>query len=81
MQSTEDQWTTTMKAEDRKQGSPRLALRIKEAAEALGMSVDSFERYVEHQVELLRIGRMKLVPVAELQRYIDENSYRVGGDW
>ena len=70
-----------MQAEDGTGGVPRLALRMQEAAEALGMSVDSFERYVEHQIGLLRVGRLKLVPVTELKRFIDENAYRVGGDW
>jgi len=63
------------------QTGPQLALRFREAAQTLGISVESFERYVEPQLKLLRLGTMKLVPVCELQRFIDENSCRAGGDW
>jgi hypothetical protein len=68
-------------AEDVPTGMPRLTYRIKEAAAALGMSVDSFERYVEAEIKVLRLGSMKLVPPSELERFIEENAYRVGGDW
>jgi hypothetical protein len=81
MQSNEEQWTATMAAEDLKRGVPRMAFRIKEAAEALGMSQDSFERYVEGHVGVMRLGTMKLVPLAELERFVEENACRAGGDW
>jgi hypothetical protein len=58
---------------------PRLALTREEAAAALGMSLDSFERHVQPTVRLLRLGRMRLVPVAELQRWLDENAARTLG--
>jgi excisionase family DNA binding protein len=70
-----------MQANDSKSGVPRLTFRIKEAAEALGMSEDSFERYVESHIKLLRLGRLKLVPASELQRFVEENAYGVGGAW
>jgi len=60
---------------------PQLALRVKDAAQALGMSVDSFERYVEPDLKLLRLGKMKLVPTYELQRFVNENACRIGSDW
>ncbi len=44
-------------------GVPRIALTREEAARALGMSVDSFERYVQSEVRLIRRGRLRLVPV------------------
>jgi hypothetical protein len=55
---------------------PRIALSRAEAAESLGMSLDSFERYVQPYVRLVRRGRMRLVPVAELERWVDANAER-----
>jgi helix-turn-helix protein len=56
---------------------PRLALTRAEAAEALGMSLDSFERYVQADVRMIRRGRMRLVPVRELERWLDANAATV----
>ena len=56
---------------------PRIALTREEAAASLGMSVDSFERYVQPHVRLIRAGALRLVPVAELERWADENAARV----
>ncbi len=47
----------------------RLALQKPEAAEALSTSVDSFERYVQDEVRVIRRGRLRLYPVAELERW------------
>lgn len=55
---------------------PRLALTRDEAAAAIGMSLDSFERHVQPTLRLVRLGRMRLVPVAEMQRWLDENAKR-----
>ena len=55
---------------------PRLALTRKEAACACGMSLDSFERHVQPTLRLLRLGRMRLVPVRELDRWLDEHAQR-----
>lgn len=68
-------------AEDAPRVVPRLALRFTDAAEALDMSVDSFERYVASEIRILVCGRMKRAPIAELERYIEENAYQVGADW
>ena len=54
----------------------RLALTRAEAAETLGMSLDSFERYVQAEVRLVRRGRIRLVPVGELERWLAENAER-----
>jgi hypothetical protein len=53
-----------------------LALSREEAAAALGMSVDSFERHVQPTLRLVRLGRMRLVPVRELERWLDEHASR-----
>jgi hypothetical protein len=51
---------------------PRIALTREEAAAALGIGLDSFERYVQPHVRLIRWGRIRLVPVSELQRFADQ---------
>ena len=56
--------------------APRLALTRAEAAEALGISLDSFERYVQLELRLVRRGRLRLVPVSELTRWLDSNAAR-----
>lgn len=55
---------------------PRLALDRAEAAAALGMSLDSFERHVQPTLRLVRLGRMRLVPIRELERWLEENAGR-----
>ena len=55
---------------------PRLALTREEAAASLGMSLDSFERHVQPSLRMCRLGRMRLVPVTELERWLDENAQR-----
>jgi hypothetical protein len=53
---------------------PRLALSREEAAAAIGMSLDSFERHVQPTLRLCRLGRMRLVSVRELERWLEENA-------
>ena len=55
---------------------PRLALTREEAAASIGMSLDSWERHVQPSIRLVRLGRMRLVPVAELNRWLTENAER-----
>jgi hypothetical protein len=54
-----------------------IALPKPAAAAPLGMSVDSFERYVQADVRCIRRGRMRLFPVAELERWAGENAERL----
>jgi len=56
---------------------PRIALTRSEAAAALSMSVDSFERHVQPDLRLIRRGRMILVAVSELDRWADSAGERV----
>ncbi len=58
----------------RAQANPALALRKVEAADVLAMSVDSFERYVLPEIRVVRRGALVLVPVTELERWIEENA-------
>ena len=53
---------------------PAIALKREDAAEAIGMSLDSFERYVQSDLRLIRRGRLVLVPIEELQRWAAENA-------
>lgn len=52
----------------------RVTLTRPEAAAALGISVDSFERHVQPKLRLIRCGRMRLVPVTELERWAERNA-------
>ena len=44
------------------------------AAEMMGMSVDSFERYVQPELRIVRRGKLRLVPVDELKRWGQANA-------
>src|SRR2546423_1008224 len=57
-------------------GQPRLALTKPEAATALGISVDSFERHVQPELRVVRRGKLRLFDVRELERWLEENSAR-----
>ena len=53
---------------------PRLALRKQEAAEALGVSDESFDRYVVPGVAVVRRGSLRLYPREELERWLRDNA-------
>ena len=53
--------------------APRLALTKREAAAALGMSVDSFERHVQPELRVVRRGRLRLFALSEIERWLREN--------
>ena len=55
---------------------PRVALTCEEAAASLGMSLDSFERHVQPELRLIRRGKLRLVPVRELERWADSAAER-----
>jgi len=55
---------------------PRLALARGEAAAALGMSLDSFGRHVQPTIRLVRLGRLRLVPIREIVRWLDKHAGR-----
>jgi hypothetical protein len=48
-----------------------------EAAAAIGCSLDSFEPYVQPDLRLVRRGRMRLVLVRELERWVEANAVTV----
>lgn len=58
-------------------GVPRKALRVEEAAAAVGVSPDFFREHIQPDLRLIRCGRLRLIPVAELDRWIDEEASHV----
>lgn len=54
----------------------RYAYTREEAAESLGMSVDTFERKVQPHVNLVRCGQLLLVPPGEIERWVKTNARR-----
>jgi hypothetical protein len=57
---------------------PRSALAVGEACEALGIGWDAWREHVEPEVKIVRIGRKKIIAVAELERWLDEQGERIG---
>jgi excisionase family DNA binding protein len=60
----------------RANGVARLLLTRQEAAASLGVSVDFFEEHVQGDLRLVRRGRLVLVPVKELERWVDRAAAR-----
>ena len=54
--------------------TPALALSVEQACAALGVSWDTWHDSIEHEVRIVRIGRRKLIPVTELQRWLDDHA-------
>jgi excisionase family DNA binding protein len=54
--------------------APRLALELTEAAAALGVSKAFLDEHVRHELRLVRRGRKVLVPVRELERWLEESA-------
>jgi hypothetical protein len=52
----------------------RLALTLDESAQALAMSRDHFDAHVRPELRLVRQGRKVVVPVRELERWLDKNA-------
>jgi excisionase family DNA binding protein len=55
----------------------RLTLSPNEAATVVGCSRDFFDQHVKPELRVVRRGRLVLVPVRELQRWVDENAAKV----
>lgn len=52
----------------------RIAYDRPEAAAALGMGITSFESYVAPHIRSIRVGRMVLYPVRELEKWVEQNA-------
>jgi len=57
--------------------TPRLTLSPQEAADVLGVSRDYFDAHVKPELRVIRRGRLVLVPVRELERWVDVNAAAV----
>ena len=53
---------------------PRIGLTRTQAAESLSVSLDTFERYIQPQLRIVRLGRTRIVPQHELERWVKENA-------
>jgi hypothetical protein len=53
-----------------------VALTKPQAAAALGVSVDSFERHIMPDLKVIRRGRLRLFAVAELEAWAVSNGER-----
>jgi excisionase family DNA binding protein len=65
-----------MTVRDRDEPQP-LAYKRSDAARLLGMSVDSFERFVQSEIKMVRRGSLRLVPRSELTRWLEANAEHV----
>lgn len=59
---------------------PRLSLTQPEAAEALGVGLTTFKTKIAHELRVVREGSIRLYPVPDLERWLDENAERVLDD-
>ena len=58
----------------------RLALSRRDAAAALGMSLRHFQRHVQPHLRCVYSGQLRLIPVTELERWVNEQSWRDGDE-
>jgi hypothetical protein len=56
---------------------PRFTLTRREAAASLGMSLNHFERKVQPDLKVVLCGQLVLVPVLELERWIQRRARQV----
>ncbi len=57
---------------------PPLALSRRDAAAALGMSLRHFQRHVQPELRCIYSGQLRLYPVAELKRWVNDQAWRNG---
>jgi hypothetical protein len=56
---------------------PRLALRPEEAAEAIGVSRSFFFAEILPELRTVRRGRVRLIQITELERWLERNAARL----
>lgn len=67
--------TTTGRSDvSSRRSAPRVLLTRQEAAESLGMSLRTLERYVQPEARIVATGQLCLVPPSELERWAKEHS-------
>jgi excisionase family DNA binding protein len=65
-----------LRQDDSRPGPERLSYSKSEAAATLGVSVDFFDEHVQPEIRIVRCGRRRLVPRAELQRWLERSATR-----
>ncbi|MGH2904281.1 MAG: hypothetical protein ACRDK7_11980 [Solirubrobacteraceae bacterium] len=60
---------------------PRLALNQQEGGEALGVSVDHFQRHVKGELPVVLVGSLRIYPRKGLEWWLEENATRGGRRW
>ena len=53
---------------------PRYTLTRREAAAALGISLNHFERRVQPELKVVASGQLILIPVSELERWVQRHA-------
>jgi excisionase family DNA binding protein len=56
---------------------PRVALTRQEAAHSLGVSLSFFAEHIQPDLKLVRIGSVRLVPLRELERWLEREAQAV----
>jgi hypothetical protein len=57
---------------------PRLSLTRRDAAAALGVSVSHFRRHVQPYLRCVYSGQLRLYPVSELERWLEQEACEHG---
>jgi hypothetical protein len=52
-------------------------LRKSEVAEAFGVSVDFVDQHIWPELRLIRLGRLTLAPISDVERWLEANAARV----
>jgi len=61
---------------ERNPSVPRLAYSPDEASAALGVSRDFFDEHILPELRVVRLGRRRIVPVREVERWLDRMAAR-----
>lgn len=56
--------------------APRLALRPDEAADAIGLGRTAFYEQVLPNLRVVYIGRVRLIPITEIQKWLEREAVR-----
>jgi excisionase family DNA binding protein len=59
---------------------PRIALTRQEAAQSLGVGLTTFKQQVQPHLRIVRRGKVRLIPVTELERWLEENAEPVAAE-
>ena len=59
------------------QAVPRYTLTRREAAASLGISINHFERKVQPELKVVISGQLILIPVAELERWVQRHAHHL----